>query len=80
MHCTEGISDMIGCKKEVVAHIQAVAPDAKSVHYCIHREAFFTENMHTDPKIVLDETVKIINFMKGCPLNVRLFFSSHWLI
>ncbi|CAM4611750.1 unnamed protein product [Lepidochelys kempii] len=69
----DGARAMVGSKKGVVAHIQAVAPEAKSTHCCIHREALATQNMQADLKQVLDEAVKIINFVKGCPLNAWLF-------
>uniref|UniRef100_A0A8C3T3X3 DUF4371 domain-containing protein n=1 Tax=Chelydra serpentina TaxID=8475 RepID=A0A8C3T3X3_CHESE len=70
---TDGARAMIGSKKGVVAHIQTVAPEAKSTHCCIHREALATQNMQADLKQVLDETVKIINLVKGRPLNAWLF-------
>ncbi|KAG6930544.1 zinc finger BED-type containing 5 [Chelydra serpentina] len=70
---TDDARAMIGSKKGVVARIQAVAPEAKSTHCCIHREALTTQNMQADLKQVLDEAVKIINFVKGRPLNARLF-------
>ncbi|XP_065279750.1 zinc finger BED domain-containing protein 5-like [Emys orbicularis] len=70
---TDGARAMIGLKKGVVACIQAVAPEAKSTHCCIHREALATQNMQADLKQVQDEAVKIINFVKGHPLNARLF-------
>ncbi|CAM4630751.1 unnamed protein product [Caretta caretta] len=70
---TDGTRAMIGLKKGVVAHIQAVAPEAKSTHCCIHREALATQNMQADLKQVLDEAVKINNFVRGRPLNAQLF-------
>ncbi|XP_034615313.1 zinc finger BED domain-containing protein 5-like [Trachemys scripta elegans] len=69
----DGARAMIGSKKGVVARIQAVAPEAKSTHCCIHREALATQNVQADLKKVLDEAVKIINFVKGRPLNAWLF-------
>ncbi|XP_044857783.1 zinc finger BED domain-containing protein 5-like [Mauremys mutica] len=69
---TDGARAMIGWKKGFVARIQAVAPEAKSTR-CIHREALATQNMQADLKQVLDEAVKIINFVKCRPLNARLF-------
>ncbi|KAG6924354.1 zinc finger BED-type containing 5 [Chelydra serpentina] len=70
---TDGTRAMIGSKKGVVARIQAVVPEAKSTHCCIHREALATQDMQADLKQVLDEAVKIINFVKGRPLNAWLF-------
>ncbi|CAM4590347.1 unnamed protein product [Lepidochelys kempii] len=69
----DGARAMIASKKGVVAHIQAVAPEAKSTHCYIHKEALATQNMQADLKQVLDEAVKINNFVKGRPLNAQLF-------
>ncbi|KAH1187637.1 hypothetical protein KIL84_020386 [Mauremys mutica] len=70
---TDGARAMIGSKKGAVACIQAVAPEVKSTHCCIHREAHATQNMQADLKQVLDEAVKIIHFVKGRHLNAWLF-------
>ncbi|CAM4413478.1 unnamed protein product [Lepidochelys kempii] len=69
---TDGTRAMIGSKKGAVARVRGVASEAKSTHY-IHREALATQNMQADLKQVLDEAVKIINFVKVCPLNTWLF-------
>ncbi len=70
---TDGARAMVGSLKGVVTRIRAVAPEAKPTHCCIHRQALSTKSMHEDLKQVLDEAVKIINFVKGRPLNARLF-------
>ncbi|XP_078252890.1 LOW QUALITY PROTEIN: zinc finger BED domain-containing protein 5-like [Rhinoraja longicauda] len=70
---TDGGKAMVGCKKGLVSRIKTIAPDAKSTHCCIHREALATHMMSADLKKVLDEAVKIIGYIKGCPLNARLF-------
>ncbi|KAG6936315.1 zinc finger BED-type containing 5 [Chelydra serpentina] len=62
---TDGARAMTGSKKGVVARIQAVAPEAKSTHCCIHREALATQNVQAELKQVLDEAVKIISFVNG---------------
>lgn len=70
---TDGARAMVGSNKGVVTRIRAVAPYAKATHCCIHRQALATKSMHADLKQVLDEAVKIINHVKGRPLNARLF-------
>lgn len=70
---TDGENPMVGSKQGLVSRIQTIAPDAKSAHCCIHREAFATHMISADLKNVLDEAVKIINYIKGRPLNARLF-------
>jgi zinc finger BED domain-containing protein 5/7/8/9 len=61
---------MVGINKGLVARIQNVAPN---VNCCIHREALATQKMPTDLQKVLDESMKIINYIKDRPLNARLF-------
>ena len=53
--------------------MQAVAPDATSVHCSIHREALAAKGMPDSLKYVLDPTVKMVNFVKAKPLNSRVF-------
>ncbi|XP_071053483.1 zinc finger BED domain-containing protein 5-like [Onthophagus taurus] len=70
---TDGAKSMVGINKGLIAKIQKVAPNVKSIHCCIHREALATRKMPADLQKVLDESVKIVNYIKGRPLNARLF-------
>lgn len=70
---TDGAKAMSGKHKGLVARIQNVAPLVKWTHCCIHREALATRRMPSKFKQVLDEAVKIVNFIKARPLNSRLF-------
>ena len=53
--------------------MQAVAPDSTWVHCSIHREALAAKGMPDSLKYVLDNTVKMVNFVKARPLNSCLF-------
>lgn len=70
---TDGAKSMVGINKGLVARIQNVAPNVISTHCCIHREALATRKMPADLQKVLDESVKIVNYIKNRPLNTRLF-------
>ncbi|XP_022908280.2 zinc finger BED domain-containing protein 5-like [Onthophagus taurus] len=60
---TDGAKSMVGSNKGLIAKI----------HCCIHREALATRKMPADLQKVLDESVKIVNYITGRPLNARLF-------
>jgi len=50
-----------------------VAPDVTWTHCFIHMEALTTKGTPSKFKTVLEDSVKIINFIKARPLNSRLF-------
>ena len=56
----------------VWAKIKDVAPNDTFTHCVIHRENLAARKMPPQLKQVLDTAVKIINFVKSRPLNVRL--------
>lgn len=71
--CTDGATAMTGKQKGLVACVRAVAPSAAATHCCIHREQLAVKTMLRCLRSVLDESVKIVNKIKGRPLNTRLF-------
>lgn len=70
---TDGARAMVGHRNGVVARVKTAAPLMSSVHCSLHREALATKKMPTDLRCVLDEAVKIVNFIKTRPLQSRLF-------
>jgi len=54
---TDGAAAMLGQHSGLVKRVQAVAPQAKSIHCSIHREALAARKMPPDLKTVLDEAV-----------------------
>ncbi|KAL0159399.1 hypothetical protein M9458_043124 [Cirrhinus mrigala] len=70
---TDGARAMVGHRNGVVARVKTAAPLMSSVHSSLHREALATKKMPTDLRCVLDEAVKIVNFIKTRPLQSRLF-------
>lgn len=71
--CTDGAKAMVGKTSGAVARIKEVAPKCTSSHCILHRQALAVKKMPPSLKTVLDEAVKIINFIKSRPLNMRLF-------
>jgi hypothetical protein len=73
MLTTDGAGAMVGCKTGLMARVMQVAPNVKWTHCSIHREALAVKKMSTELKTVLDELVKIVNYIKSRPLNSRIF-------
>lgn len=71
--CTDGAPSMIGIISGVVTRIKAVAPNCKSSHCMLHRNALVTKPLPPRLKTVLEDAVKIINFIKAKPLQTRVF-------
>lgn len=65
---------MTGKHVGVVRRIKEVATDAEWTHCMLHREALVSKQMSTELNKVLNEAIKIINFIKSGALNSRLFY------
>ena len=71
--CSDGAAAITGKHGGVVTRIKQVAPGAKFTHCSIHREALACKAMPATLKTVLDQSVKVVNFIKARALNSRLF-------
>lgn len=71
--CTDGAKAMVGKTAGAVAKIKNLAPNCTNSHCILHRQALAVKKMPLSLKKVLDESVKIINFIKSRPLQTRLF-------
>jgi hypothetical protein len=58
---------------DIVAKVRDVAPDVTWTHCFIHRETLAAKGMSSKFKTVLEDSIKIINFIKARPLNSRYF-------
>nr|XP_022910667.1 uncharacterized protein LOC111421719 [Onthophagus taurus] len=56
-----------------VTRIQEVAPDCVFIHCSIHRQALAAKEMPDELRFVLNDAVKVVNFIKARALNPRLF-------
>ncbi|KAJ4931123.1 hypothetical protein JOQ06_025422 [Pogonophryne albipinna] len=73
--CTDGAAAMTGRVNGLMAHIKKVNPDVTWTHCMIHREALASKRMSPELNDVLNDAVKVINFIQSRPLNHRLFQS-----
>lgn len=71
--CSDGAAAMIGKVKGTITRIKGVAPKCSSSHCVLHRHALATMKMSHELKIVLDQAVQIVNYVKSRPLQSRLF-------
>jgi hypothetical protein len=71
--CTDGSASMTGKVKGFKPKVREVNPEIRFDHRFLHREAIVAEMLAVFLKLVLDEVVKIVNFVKSRPLNSRLF-------
>jgi hypothetical protein len=63
--CSDGARALTGRHSGVVSKVKEVAPDMKWVHCFIHREALASRGMPPEFKTVLDNAVKLVNFIKA---------------
>jgi hypothetical protein len=70
---TDGAKAMTGRISGLITRTKHVAPEAKSTHCALHREALASKKMPENLNRALSEVVKIINHIKARPLNSGLF-------
>jgi hypothetical protein len=59
----------VAFSKDIFARMQKVPPLVKWTHCCIHCEVLAACRMSSKMKTILDEAVKIVNFIKAHLLN-----------
>jgi hypothetical protein len=72
---SNGARALTGRHRWVVSKVKEVAPDMNWVHCSICREALASKGMPPEFKTVLDNAVKLVNYIKARPLNNSLFFT-----
>ncbi|KAL4113130.1 hypothetical protein QTP88_016813 [Uroleucon formosanum] len=70
---TDGARAMSGKFTGLIARIRNIIPSVTWHHCCIHREAIVSKKIPIHLKTVLDDAVKIVNFIKAKSLNLRIF-------
>ncbi|GBM77235.1 hypothetical protein AVEN_231247-1 [Araneus ventricosus] len=73
--CTDGGKSMSGCYKGLHGRIKIVAPHVTWSHCCIHRQSLAATPLPDSLKEVLNQSVKVENFIKANSTNTRLFKS-----
>ncbi|GFV09180.1 SCAN domain-containing protein 3 [Trichonephila clavipes] len=71
--CTDGAPAMTEHLKGFVAHVKELNEDILVTHCFLHREVLVTKFLPSDLKIVLEQCVKMVNYIKSRPLKSRLF-------
>ncbi|GBN44303.1 Zinc finger BED domain-containing protein 5 [Araneus ventricosus] len=75
--CTDGGKSMSGCYKGLRGRIKIVAPHVTWSHCCIHRQSLATKPLPDSLKEILNQSVKVVNFIKANSTNTLLFKSSY---
>lgn len=71
--CTDGAPSMLGTVKGFVTLVKNENKHVITTHCFLHREALVAKTLGNELKSVMDEVVKMVNFIKSRPLKSRLF-------
>ena len=71
--CTDGASAMLECNSSFQALVKRQTPKSIGVHCMLHRQALASKTLPESLEKVLDQLIKIANFIKAGALNSRLF-------
>lgn len=71
--CTDGGKSVAGFYSGLRGRVMKVAPNVTWSHCCIHRQNLASKKLPEELKLVLDDAVKIVNFIKSRSTNCRLF-------
>ena len=71
--CTDGAAAMTGRKAGLWELVRANVPTATFTHCIIHRESLASKKMSENLKLIFNQAIKVVNFIKARLLNSRLF-------
>ena len=71
--CTDGAPQMLECNSGLQASIKRQTPKSKGVHCMLHRQPLASKTLPESLQKVLDQIIKIVNFIKAGALNSHLF-------
>jgi len=71
--CTDGGKSMSGIYSGLRGRVMRIVPNINWSHCCIHRQSLASKNLPGELKLVLDEVVKLVNFIKARSTNLRIF-------
>ena len=63
--CTDRAPAMLRTKSGFQAYVKKQNPNTKGVHCMIHRHALASKTLHPPLRKVLDQTVKMVNFVQA---------------
>ncbi|GBM30896.1 Zinc finger BED domain-containing protein 5 [Araneus ventricosus] len=68
---TDGGKSMPGCYKGLLGRMKIVAPHVTWSHCCIHKQSLAAKPLSDSLKEVLNQSVKVVNFIKANSTNTR---------
>jgi|UniRef100_A0A2S2QK75 hypothetical protein len=71
--CTDGRKSMSGIYSGLRGRVMKIVSNINWSHCCIHRQSLASKNFPGELKLVLDEAVKLVNFIKARSTNSRVF-------
>uniref|UniRef100_A0A3B3TD34 DUF4371 domain-containing protein n=1 Tax=Paramormyrops kingsleyae TaxID=1676925 RepID=A0A3B3TD34_9TELE len=71
--CTNAAASMTGSVRGLIARIKKENPDVKWTHCVIHREALASKKVSPVLHDILNDSIKVINFIKSRPRNACMF-------
>lgn len=71
--CSDGARAMTASYKGFVSRVKDISPETTATHCILHREALAVKRIPKALKGVLDDAVKVVNYIKSRPLQSRLF-------
>ena len=67
--CTDGAPAMLGCNSGFQASVKRQTLKSKGVHCMLHRQALAFKTLPESLQKVLDQIIKIVNFIEAEALN-----------
>ena len=71
--CADGAPAILGCRSAFQTLVKEKSADVFGTHFTIHRQALMVKTPPDELKIVLNDVIKAVNFIKAYALNSRLF-------
>ena len=73
--CSDGAPSMLGVHRGFASYVKEVNPNIIITHCMIHREALVALDLQPELYTVMQDVIKMINYIKSSALNSRLFES-----
>lgn len=71
--CTDGAPSMTGIRKGFTALAKKENENIITTHCFLHREALVAKKIGNELKVVMEEIVQMVNYVKSRPVKARLF-------